>query len=207
MKRLSGYDDNCFMKKIFCFVNLIVLSFFFSLSSFALDREPYLTLGLGTGCIVYGDDVETSISGSSRAIATTDALIHLPLAEQLNFMAGTDLVGDLVISGSEHFLRYDYAFLGGLEVLTPLTGLSLSVSYAIGRRTDFVALKDENDDLHTWHGSTKWGNGFKFSLDYDFGALSGGWAPMVGAYWRNMPRGNDKRDNIIAVYLRIPIVL
>ena len=145
MKRLSGYDDNCFMKKIFCFVNLIVLSFFFSLSSFALDREPYLTLGLGTGCIVYGDDVETSISGSSRAIATTDALIHLPLAEQLNFMAGTDLVGDFVISGSEHFLRYDYAFLGGLEVLTPLTGLSLSVSYAIGRRTDFVALKDEND--------------------------------------------------------------
>ena len=186
---------------------LLVIIFALLQSSFALDRGVKFTLGLGTGYVIYGDDdIDTSISGSSRAILVTDALVHIPLAEQLNFLAGGDCVGDFVVSGSQHFLRYDYAFLGGLEVLTPLDGFSLSVSYALGRRTDFIALKDENDDLHTWHGSSKWGNGFKFSLDYDFAALTGGsWAPSVGAYWRNMPRGYDKRDNVIAVYLHIPL--
>ena len=194
------------MKKISL---LFTLLFYFVLlgAASAHDRNVKFTLGIGTGYVIYGDDdIDTSISGSSRAIVVTDALLHLPLAEQLNFLAGMDCVGDFVFAGSEHYLRYDYAFLGGLEVLTPLDGLSFSISYALGRRTDFIALKDDNDDLRTWHDSSRWGNGFKFSLDYDFAALTGGsWTPSVGAYWRNMPRGNEERDNILAVYLHIPL--
>ena len=195
------------MKKLFCFLSSIIFSAVVSSAVFSLDRHVRLTLGFGTGYIFYGDDdVETSISGSSRAIAVTDFLLHIPLAERLDFITGADCTGDFVISGSEHFLRYDYAFLGGLEVHTPLDGLSFSLSYALGRRSNFVALKYSDGDLHKCHGNTRWGNGFKFSLDYDFGAITGGWAPLVGAFWRNMPRGNDERDNALAVYFRIPII-
>ena len=187
--------DNCCMRRFFCFLTAFLFSAVLCAPLFSLDRRVRLTLGLGTGYVFYGDsDVETSLSGSSRAVATTDALLHIPLAHRLDFLTGMDCTGDFVVSGSEHFIRYDYAFLGGLEVHTPLEGLSFSVSYALGRRTDFIALKDSDGDLHKWNGSTKWGNGFKFSLDYDFGAITGGWAPTIGASWRNMPRGGS-RDN------------
>lgn len=198
MKRVSLFT----ILSVFFFI--FISSFLFS-ESISQSENIAFYLDIGTGYSFYGSsrikDENDYISDYSRTIISGAAISSFRLSSQLRFIAGMDGLGDFMYSGKEHIVRWDYSFLGGIEIFTPVEGLSASVSYNIGKRADFVALKDENGDLHKDSGSSSWGNGFRFSLDYDFSSFGPSWVPGVGLAWKNMPRGNT-RDNTISVYLR-----
>nr|MCR5607232.1 hypothetical protein [Treponema sp.] len=194
---------------LFTILSLVFFTFsspFLFSESISQSKNIAFYLDVGTGYSFYGsssiNDENDDISDYSRAIFSGAAISSFRLSSQLRFIAGIDGLGDFMYSGKEHIIRWDYSFLGGIEVFTPIEGLSASVSYNVGRRADFVALKDDEGDLHKNSGSSSWGNGFRFSLDYDFSSFGPAWAPGVGLAWKNMPRGNN-RDNTISVYLRL----
>ena len=89
----------------------------------------------------------------------------------------------------------DYAFSAGFQFYPHTTNLSFSIFYSIGTRTDFVKLPERFEQIE----KTKWGNGFKIAVEYDF-ISGGGIIPVLGAYYRFMPRGYDKYDNILSIH-------
>ena len=95
--------------------------------------------------------------------------------------------------------RIDFAALLGLQFYV-VKGLVLGVDYALGWRTDFYEI-----DGHSNKTATDWGNGFKFSLAYDFFYQSEKIVrPLAGIAWRRMPRGGGA-DNILLVFLKLTI--
>jgi len=108
-----------------------------------------------------------------------------------------DTLFDLSWQGKDTNNRIDYAFFGGLKIYPNIGGLNASISYALGRRTDSIT--NGSDDALVL--SSAWGNGFRFSIEYDF-LYDKTWkcAPIAGMYYRMMPRGGNYYDNIIAVY-------
>jgi hypothetical protein len=159
--------------------------------------------GIGSGYIFYGDSgtknlvADMNSAGFSRFIFGGDAGIYVPFAENVQFIAETELLSDLFWKGGQHCYFFDYAFLGGLKVFPGLGGLSFSVAYALGRRSGIIDI----DNREATSSSTDWGNGFKFCTEYDMKYGTGGIAPVIGAYWRHMPRGGSS-DNTISVYFR-----
>ena len=54
------------------------------------------------------------------------------------------------------------------------------------------------EDTH----STRWGNGFRFLLEYDFKSGNTGLAPIIGGSWRHIPRGGSS-DHILSIYFKL----
>lgn len=183
------------MKK---FLILPLLLFIFSFNAFSAAG---FEVGIGSGYVFYRDsdtkDRNSEIGDKNQSIIATDAAFLLPMNENLMFAFGGDSVFDLRWSGSNHIYLIDYAFLAGFRVYPKLGGLFASVDYALGRRTDFFSYDGEKD-----HESTKWGNGFKFSLGYDFSYHLSSFAPVLVASIKSMPRGGS-RDNLFTVVLRL----
>lgn len=171
---------------------------FFTLPSFATAG---FEVGIGSGYVFYRDsdtkDRNNEIGDKNQSIIATDAAFLLPMNENLMFAFGGDSVFDLRWNGSNHVYLIDYAFLAGFRVYPNLGGLFASVDYALGRRTDFFSYEGEKD-----HESTNWGNGFKFSLGYDFSYHLSSFAPVLVASIKSMPRGGS-RDNLFTVVLRL----
>ena len=184
------------MKKKFFF-----LSVFFILFALPAFSKTGFEFGLGSGYVFYGDedtkDRNKSISDTNQSVIATDAAFLLPMNEFLLFSFGGDSVFDFSWKGSNHIYLIDYAFLVGARIYPKLGGLFLSVDYALGRRIDFISTETDDDILNS-----KWGNGFKFALGYDFSYHLNSFAPVLAASLKSMPRGNS-RDNILCVSLKL----
>lgn len=190
------------MKRVFA-----AIAFFTVVISACFAKEKTSSLGfqfgIGSGYVFYGDRATKNLISDmnsddfSRFILSGDAGMFADIADNVQFTVETEMLSDLFWKGSEHCYFLDYAFLTGFRVYPGLGGLSFSVAYALGRRTNIVKLNTDDTDV----SSTSWGNGYKLGIEYDMKYGTGGIAPVLGAYWRHMPRGGSS-DNTLSVYFR-----
>lgn len=182
----------------------------FCLSFFSFAKENKLSFinpqfSLGSGYIYYGDsetrDLVSNMNSDdcTRILIGGDIGLNFDISKPVKFVTGTEIMSDMLWKDDNRCFFLDYAFLVGLQFYPGLGGLSAGVHYAVGRRTNIV--KYQSDETVTTN--TKWGNGYKFNLEYDFKYGQKGMAPILGAYWRHMPRGNSQSDNTISVYFRL----
>ncbi|MGP1457767.1 MAG: hypothetical protein ACTTKL_00420 [Treponema sp.] len=155
---------------------------------------------LATGVPLYGSGTNAPSARDDaphRIIFGVDADMTVKIAAPLYLLVGADTLFDAAWSGSHSAVRIDYAFFGGLKVYPNIGGLNASVAYALGRRTD----TESSEGGEKAAASSAWGNGFRLSVEYDFlYRRSQRCAPVLGMYYRMMPRGGNTYDNIIAVY-------
>jgi hypothetical protein len=170
---------------------------------FAAGRNPVgYEGGFGSGFIFYGSQgvrsANRSFDASNQIILAADCAALFPLADSVFFAAGADSTFDFRWKGSDHLNRCDYAGTIGFRVYPGLAGLICSVDYALGRRTDFISLDDNDESIE----NTSWGNGFKFGLSYDFTGGKETYAPILGASWRHMPRGGYS-DDMLVIFFKV----
>lgn len=184
------------MKKItiiLCFL-LIVVSKSFSATSFEF--------GIGSGFVFYGDektkDLISLVDDTNQIILSGSGSFLFSVAPSVKFALGVDSLFDAHWHGGNYIYLWDYCGFLGVRVYPGFAGLICGVNYCLGRRTDFYNFKNAEEDVN----STKFGNGFSFSLGYDFGFERKGWAPLISAGWRRMPRGGSS-DNIISVSVKV----
>lgn len=165
-----------------------------------------IEFGIGSGYVFYGDsetkDLISAMNSDdySRFIIGGDLGFFIPLADYVSFVADAELMNDLFWKNDDHCYFLDYSFNGGVKINPGLGGLGLTIDYCLGRRTSFTKVNSNE----TTTKSTEWGNGFKFALDYDIlYEKKHGVCPVVGTYWRHMPRGNNDSDNTISIYLKL----
>ncbi|MCR5291038.1 MAG: hypothetical protein K6E51_13680 [Treponema sp.] len=194
------------MKRFFAMlVVFLLVAGIFAKESSSNTKAIGAQFAIGSGYMFYGDkQMKNRVSDMnsrdfSRFILGGDVGMYAKLTDNAEFIATTDLFSDLFWKSKEYCFIFDYAFNIGLRVYPGLGGLSCALSYALGRRTAVIDIDDEDNDVV----STKWGNGFKCAVEYDLKyGTNGGIAPVIGTYWRHMPRGYDTSDNILSVYLR-----
>ncbi|MCR4821904.1 MAG: hypothetical protein K5873_03415 [Treponema sp.] len=183
------------MKKKFLISAIIFL--FFALPSFS---NAGFEFGIGSGYIFYGDsqvkDRNEALGDTNQTILSTDGLLLLPMNDFLIFDFGADMVFDFRWKGSDHIYLIDYSFMAGFRVYPNLGGFFASIDYALGRRTDFISMKNLDVTL-----SSNWGNGFKIGIGYDFSYHLKSWGPVLEASLKSMPRGGS-RDNILCIALK-----
>ena len=180
------------------FLLLTVLSALFTLPAFS--RSGF-EAGIGSGYIFYGDkevkERNKLLGDTNQSVLYLDAHALFPLDDSLFITLGTDSVFDFRWKDGNHVYLIDQAFLLGLRVYPNLAGFFVSMDYSVGKRTDFVELDDYDDTV-----SSKWGNGFKFAVGYDFSYHLKSYAPVLYASLKSMPRGGS-RDNILCVALKL----
>ena len=180
---------------------ILLLLVIFSLFAVPAFSTVGFEFGIGSGYIFYGDsetkDRNKALGDTNQTILATDALMLLPVNDLLVFSLGGDMTFDFRWKGSNHIYLFDYAFLAGVKVFPKIGGLFVGVDYALGRRTDFI-------EFNNYDGaeSTQWGNGFKFSLGYDFSYHMTSLAPVLCASLKSMPRGGS-RDNLFCVSIKL----
>lgn len=183
------------MKKL---LSILLLCIFAFSPVFAASFEA----GLGSGYVFYGDrelrDLLSELDNPSQVIACGDISFCVPLAEPVNLVFGADSVIDARWKGGQHINLWDYCGFVGFEIYPGIAGLFGTVGYCFGRRTDFISLDDTDSTVR----STDWGNGFEFSIGYDFGFGRSGFAPKLCGAFRHMPRGGSS-DNIVEVKFKL----
>lgn len=189
------------------FVSLLIFSILFPLFTFAggyRDRVAF-EAGVGTGFARYGSsetrDLISSSDAESGFVADFSAFFFVPIEKRAFLALGADSVLDANWGGGESVVLWDYSFHVGFRIYPNLAGLCLNVSYALGRRTDFIDAEIGGENLETTE-STCWGNGFLFGAFYDFTYHTSFLAPEVGVSWKRMPRGGSS-DNYINVSLKL----
>lgn len=180
---------------------LILVVALFASSVFAVENIGF-EFGLGSGYNFYGSSAvrnrNAQLSDAHQIIFGGSTGMLMKLDPAVYLCLGLDSLLDYRWSGSNHISLFDYAGTLGFHIYPGLSGFECSVEYAFGRRTDYVSLNEGVDD---YSASTEWGNGFKIGAAYNFAYNSKGFAPVLGAYWRHMPRGNSS-DNILFLFIR-----
>ncbi|MCR5612506.1 hypothetical protein [Treponema sp.] len=190
------------MNKKFLMIPVLMLSCFLT---FAKDRGFFgFQFGLGGTVPLYGDGIQWDNHSKmndekyARVIFGADAGITLRLSKPLYFICGIDTSFDFTWNKDYYLNSIDYAFIGGFQFYPGWGNLSFTLAYAFGSRSDFVKLSPGYPNVTP----VKWGNGFKIAVEYDF-IDGGGIVPVAGVYYRFMPRGYDKYDNILSIYFRL----
>jgi hypothetical protein len=163
----------------------------------------FLYGAVGSGGVFYGDTAindrndtlrDESFSHIVLALSGGAALI---LAEPFYLTLGADSVLDFNTSGTKYANYADFSLAAGIRVYPGLGGLFVSVEYCSGSRSSFIRLEKDGDGTVT----TPWGNGFRLGAAYDFTHRTNGIAPIIGAAWKHMPRGNNTNDDYLTVYV------
>ena len=219
-KTMKSYFWRFFiMKKLFL---LIILAITMSFHVFAGEDSFFTTeASLGTGISIYdssADDLRKALLGQSnykRIVLGLTFDTNLNISDPLKIMFGTEAFSDFLWDKPSYFNTLDYAFFTGIKVFPNKSGLNFSISYVLGNRTDFFTelveepTEDLDEDGNTIttsvlkkHNNTKsWGNGFRLSIQYDFmQTKSYKVKPVVGGYYRYVPRGNYNTDHILCIY-------
>ncbi|MGN0740203.1 MAG: hypothetical protein ACI4LX_08555 [Treponema sp.] len=189
------------MKKKILILLFSILPFF----CFAKERNFFgFQFGIGGTIPLYADKAvwdnhsKMSDENFARFIIGGDVGFTLKLAKPLFLVFDFESCADFSWNSDYYSNSLDYAFSAGFQFYPNTQNLSVSIFYSIGTRTDFVKLPERFEQIER----TKWGNGFKIAVEYDF-ISGGGVIPVLGAYYRFMPRGYDKYDNILSIYFRL----
>lgn len=180
---------------------ILILSAFFAFLALPAFSTAGFEFGIGSGAVLYGDketrERNDTLSDTSQIVVATDAAFLIPAHKFVVFSLGGDAFFDLQWHGSDHIYLIDYAFLAGFRVYPNLGGFFTSLDYALGRRTDFFSFGN-----HKSSESTKWGNGFKIGIGYDFSYHLSSFAPEIVASFKSMPRGGS-RDSFFSISLKL----
>ena len=190
-------------KKILVFIALIAVSF----SGFAeADRILRFDAGVCSGYPFYGDQQISESNDTfnngvyNRFFIGPVINLSFKISKPFKFVLGADTLFDLVWNGSLYNNHFDYACYGGVKFYPGLKGFNAGVYYAGGQRLDYC----NQSDVAPLFNATSWGNGFRISLEYDFLYESSSEVmPVLGVYYRFMPRGYYTYDNILAFYIML----
>lgn len=215
------------MKKYFFITILIIFS---SISLFSNENSLFTTeVSLGTGISIYDTSSDTlrkellSQKDYKRVIAGLSVDTNLNISDPLKIMFGAEAFSDFLWLKPDYYNTLDYAFFTGIKVFPNKTGLNISISYVLGNRTDFFTQtvevqSDEVDEdgnpvvdeegnpvtkseLQKTNDTKAWGNGFRIAIQYDFMLNKATKIkPVVGGYYRCVPRGDYNRDHILCIY-------
>lgn len=187
------------MKKNLSFIFVIL---FACTSLFAKENIISFSAGLTSGFPLYGSNSVVStgseIEKGNRVILGTLASVNLNIIDQVSFFLGNDLLWDLTWNASENSNKLHVSFPLGIKVYPNIGGLNFGLAYTLGFRNDRIKTNKNG----SYNGSTVWGNGFKFHIEYNF-AHEGAYRylPSIGGYWNLMPRGKYSYDNLIVLYI------
>lgn len=189
------------MKKslLFAFLMMFASGLAFSNSSSFFTTE----VSLGTGISIYdsnGDSLRKDLLSQKdykRIVAGLTLDTNLNISDPLKIMFGAEAFSDFLWNSPQYYNSLDYAFFTGIKVYPNKTGLNISISYVLGNRTDFFT----NDELEKQNDTKAWGNGFRIAIQYDFMMNKATKIkPVVGGYYRCLPRGDYNRDHILCIY-------
>lgn len=175
-------------------------------------RSKYINFGtaLSSGFNLHSDgDLAKqnplfSDSSAARILIGANVDATFCTSDTLQIVAGSDLFCDFHIKDKLYYHTFDYSFFTGIKIFPNLQGLNFSIAYVLGNRTDFKQFYDEDEQLIRGYKNTKWGNGFRLSVEYDFLYDSDSKIiPFAGFYYRHIPRGNNHNDNILSAYIGI----
>lgn len=201
------YNEN--MKKRLFFVAFVLICCQFLFAGKSQNNENKIVgmdIGISSGIPFYGSDHISELNDMVndgdfyRFIIGATANVNFILGKPLKLMFGSDILYDSVWNGADYSNHLDYAFWTGMKFYPGIGGLNGSVAYCLGCRTDFV----NNSVQDTVTDSSAWGNGFRLAIEYDFKyGTNHKCFPILGAYYRCMPRGHNDWDNILAAYLEL----
>lgn len=187
------------MKKYLSFLFIIL---FTSVSLSAKERLFSFSAGLSSGLPIYGANSVIStgseIAKGNRIILGSNISASINPVKQVSFYLGNDTVWDFTWNASENSSKLHLSFPLGIKIYPGLGGLNFGLAYTLGVRFDNV----KTDLTGEYNGTSPWGNGFKFQVEYNF-AHEGKSRnlPSIGGYWNLMPRGYDSYDNLIVLYV------
>lgn len=188
------------MKKTSLFLLVFV---FFQTLIFSQENLFDWNVSLSTGIPIHSSSSEDSksdilINDSFNRIIigfNGNTVINITIPVKLIF--GGDAFCDFLWDGSNHYNSLDYSFYGGIKVFPNLGGFNFSISYVLGSKTTFY----KTEESKSQNDNSAWGNGFRLSLEYDFFYnQTAKFYPIVGCYYKYIPRGDNKFDHILAAY-------
>ena len=190
------------MKILLAILFTIILS---SSPIFAQESDLFSwDIGISTGIPFHYGESNSNISNFdantlNRVLAGTTSNIYIKIADTAFVNLGIDSLFDFKWNASDYANSIDYTFFGGVKIYPGLGGLNFSIAYCFGSRSDFLKINDEKDIFQH-----SWGNGARFSLEYDFNYLKAtNIKPIVGGYYRFIPRGNYVYDHILCAYIAL----
>lgn len=171
----------------------------------ASENLVSFSAGILTGIPIYNSkeivDADNSISQPNKAVFGSDFYINLNIAKEASFFFGVDFLSDLSWNKKKYSDHFHFSFPLGIKIYPNLGGFNLGLSYVPGFRYDFIKTTAKDTGVEINHTSA-WGNGFKFSAEYDFSQKGKQkYYPSVGIAWSHMPRGDNCYDNLILFYI------
>lgn len=200
----------CIPQKFLLFLlGFIMLPFYINATQAKHDRFFYAGWAVGIVMPMYKDPV---IKKQQNILYEKEKFITLPLSLELNgnfiisknihITGGFIFTADLRFASKIYTNRLDYTFFSGVRIYPNLKGFHFGLDYALGSRADFIKLdKNKKHSIAT----TPWGNGFRFTVGYDFRYINKKWMPNLQFKWRYMPRGNTHYDNYIGFSVQFAI--
>ena len=208
------FSDNSIMNKKLisvCFFAVVLFPLF--AKPFSADSPVRLHWSAGTSAVVYEDSSLSTFNSSLisdgfvRFVLSGDVGLSFILDNNLRFITGAAFCYDSYVKNYSYASYLDYAGFGGIRVYPGLAGFNFGVDYVTGQRANLVNIQQDDsaaaysDSLNAY-ALTSWGNGYRFTLEYDFSVDTTGYAPVTGVSWRRVPRGGAT-DNIISIYFRL----
>lgn len=185
------------MKKL---ILIILASLSITAAAFA-GQDSFFTneVSLGTGIPIYNETSSVSrkdILGTTnykRIVAGLTADTNLNISSSIKILIGAELFTDFLWNSELFYNSLDYAFFSGIKFYPGVKGLNISITYVLGNRTDFIS---QNPAV-----TQSWGNGFRLAIQYDFMTdRVTKIKPILGGYYRFVPRGNYSTDHILSIY-------
>lgn len=189
------------------------LTAFFMLTGAAFSSSDGSTLftnelSLGTGASIHNESSceerknLLSTSDYKRIITGITFTENLNISQPIKIIFGGETFFDFIWNKGSYYNTIDYSFFSGIKVFTGISGLNVSIAYVLGNRTDFYTLAQTSDGATPKKSDTKsWGNGFKLNVQYDFmQEKAAKFKPILGGYYRFVPRGNYSTDHVLCIY-------
>ena len=188
------------MKKKISVVFILIL---FNIVAFAQERLFNWDIALSSGIPIHSSTTESTKTeilinaDFKRIIAGFTGDVVINITEPVKFGLGADAFCEFLWDGSAHHNSLDYSFHGGIKIYPNLGGFNFSIAYVFGSEYTFYNTEEAGKSDY----ASAWGNGFRFAFEYDFFYNEEAKVyPIVGGYYKFMPRGNYTFDHIIAVY-------
>ena len=190
------------------FLHALFLLFLFIIpytKSFAIENKISFSAGVLTGVPIYNSktiiEADNSILRPNKIVFGSDFYINLIIVKEATFFFGGDFFSDLLWDSKNRSNHFHFSFPLGIKIYPNIGGFNVGISYVFGFRTDSIktSIGEKNVEITS---RSPWGNGFRFSAEYDFSHRSKSkYYPSLGIAWNRMPRGDNSFDNLIIFYL------
>lgn len=184
-------------------ISVLFILISFTLAGFAQERLFNFDLALCTGIPIRSSKTESTKkdilinADFKRIIAGFTGDVVINITEPVKFVVGADAFCEFLWDGPEYHNSLDYSFYGGVKVYPNLAGFNVSVSYVFGSAVTFYNTEEAGKS----NNPAAWGNGFRIAFEYDFFYNEEAKIyPIVGGYYKLIPRGDYIYDHVISVY-------